>query len=55
MWRQQNKGKELFEEILNDRAKYNPLWFLHFFSLKVLGEGKRALVFLVKWNSFEGS
>ena len=25
MWRQQNKGKDLFEEILKDIVKYNPL------------------------------
>ena len=25
MWRQQNKEKDLFEEILNDVVKYNPL------------------------------
>ena len=24
-WGQQNKGKDLFEEILNDIVKYNPL------------------------------
>ena len=25
LWGQQNKGKDLFEEILNDIFKYNPL------------------------------
>ena len=25
VWRQQNKGKYLFEEILNDIVKFNPL------------------------------
>ena len=25
VWRQQNKGKDLFEEILNDIVKLNPL------------------------------
>ena len=25
MWRQQNKGKDLFEDILNNIAKFNPL------------------------------
>ena len=25
VWRQQNKGKDLFEEILNDIVKYNLL------------------------------
>ena len=25
MWRQQNKGKDLFEEIINVFVKYNPL------------------------------
>ena len=24
-WGQQNKGKDLFEELLNDIVKYNPL------------------------------
>ena len=30
MWRQQNKGKDLFEEILNDIVKYNPLCLVCF-------------------------
>ena len=30
VWRQQNKGKDSFEEILNDKVKYNPLCWVCF-------------------------
>ena len=40
MWRQQNKGKDLFEETLNDIAKYNH--YADFCSLKEWGVGERA-------------
>ena len=41
VWRQQNKGKDLLEEILNDIVKYN-LYIEFVFFKKCEGEGKRA-------------
>ena len=44
-WRQQKKGKDLFEELFNDLVKYNLL--LSLFSLKsVRGKEKEPNVFL---------
>ena len=47
MWRQQNKGKDLFEEILNDIAKFNP-----FPSSKKMLILQDSYIFIFKENAF---